>query len=282
MKKNLKFWVTLTAIAALALGSSGCTKLKARDNLNKGVQAFKAAKYQDAIGHFKESIELDPTYPVARVYLATAYRSQWVPGSSDKENLAFLQSAKSEFQKVLDGDKTNKIAIAQMASINFDEVQGINDPVAKEAKLDEAATWYKRQVEVDPNNAQAFYSLGVVAWMKWYPAFGKARADMGMKMEDKGPLKDAKKRAELRDRWLPTINGGLESLQKALNIDKEYDDAMAYMNLLTRERADLADNEAAYKADIAAADKWVDQALETKRVKAQRALNKPGGIKTDE
>jgi hypothetical protein len=54
------------------------------------------------------------------------------------------------------------------------------------------------------------------------------------------------------------------------------------MNLLTRERADLADNEAAYKADIAAADKWVDQALETKRVKAQRALNKPGGIKTDE
>ena len=38
----------------------------------------------------------------------------------------------------------------------------------------------------------------------------------------------------------PIIDEGMADLQKALDIDKEYDDAMAYMNLLIREKADLA------------------------------------------
>ena len=43
--------------------STGCEKLKARDHLNKGVQAFKSAKYTQAVEHFKEAVQLDPTSP---------------------------------------------------------------------------------------------------------------------------------------------------------------------------------------------------------------------------
>ena len=60
-------------------------------------------------------------------------------------------------------------------------------------------------------------------------------------------------------------------MQKALDIDPNYDDAMAYMNLLVREKADLDDSPDQYKADIETADKWVQKALDTKKAKAAKA-----------
>jgi hypothetical protein len=49
------------------------------------------------------------------------------------------------------------------------------------------------------------------------------------------------------------------------------------MNLLIRERADLADNEDDYKKDIATADTWVQKALDTKKMKAAKAASQAGG-----
>ena len=66
--------------------ASGCQKLKSRDQLNKGVQAFKNAQYADAVENFKTAVELDPTFPTARLYLATAYMQQYIPGAESPEN----------------------------------------------------------------------------------------------------------------------------------------------------------------------------------------------------
>jgi hypothetical protein len=68
--------------------------------------------------------------------------------------------------------------------------------------------------------------------------------------------------------------------QKALEIDKEYDDAMPNMNLLIRYRADLDDTPEEFKKDWDEADVWVQKTLATKKMKAER---KPvaGGITTD-
>jgi hypothetical protein len=76
---------------------------------------------------------------------------------------------------------------------------------------------------------------------------------------------------------MPVLNEGIKNLDRALEIDKEYDDAMAYENLLIRERADLLDTPEEYKKDIEIADNWVQKALQTKKIKAER---KPaaGGI----
>src|SRR6266567_6818837 len=101
-----------------------------------------------------------------------------------------------------------------------------------------------------------------------------------MRPEEPGPIKDKKVKEELKTQWLPTLNEGLKSLDRALEIDKEYDDAMAYENLLIRERADLDDDAAQYQKDIQLADDWVQKALQTKKIKAER---KPagGGITTE-
>lgn len=264
----------VAGVAVLALVSTGCEKLRARDQLNKGVQAFKNAKYNNAVDHFKQAVDLDPEFPTARLYLATAYMSQYIPGADSPDNLNNAKAAKEEFQRVLDKDPKNTIALASLASLHYNEAQG-NQPLdQKLAKLEEAREWYERLAKVDPSNKEAYYSLGVITWAKWYPELMAARNKLGMKPEDPGPLKDKKLKEELKAKWLPTINQGVENLKKSLEIDKEYDDAMAYMNLLIRERADLADTKEEYTKDIEDADNWVQRALETKKIKAERVTNK--------
>ena len=65
--------LTVLAVLLALFSTVGCNKLRARDQLNKGVQAYKNAKYEDAIEHFKNAVELDPSLINARLYLATAY-----------------------------------------------------------------------------------------------------------------------------------------------------------------------------------------------------------------
>jgi tetratricopeptide (TPR) repeat protein len=269
------------ALGSLALLSTGCEKLKARDNLNKGVQAFKSAKYNNAVEHFKEAVRLDPDFPTARLYLATAYMSQYIPGADSPENLQNAQAAEQEFLRVLEKDPQNALAVESLASLHYNQAQG-GTIEQKMKKLDEAAQWYTKLSQVDPNNKTAYYSLGVIVWAKWYPKLMEARNKLGMKPEDPGPIKDKKVKEELKAQWMETINKGIQNLEKALQIDPEYDEAMAYMNLLIRERADLADSPEIYKKDIEVADNWVQKALDTKKIKAERAAqNAAKGIKAE-
>lgn len=275
MNRKWTYLVAALVLGVVSVASSGCEKLRARDQLNKGVQAFKNAKYADAVENFKVAVQLDPTFATARLYLATAYMSQYIPGSDSEENLRYASAAKQNFQEVLDRDPKNAVALASMASLNYQEAGGISDLEKKFAKLDEARAWYEKLVQVDPNNKEAWYSMGVISWAKWYPALGAARAELGMKPEDPGPLKDKKKREELRAKYSATIEDGIKNLEHALSIDKNYDDAMAYLNLLNRERADLAETPDAYKQDIATADTWLQKALDTRKAKA--AAQAPAG-----
>jgi tetratricopeptide (TPR) repeat protein len=271
----------VAAIGSLALLSTGCEKLKARDNLNKGVQAFKSAKYNSAVEHFKEAVRLDPEFPTARLYLATAYMSQYIPGADSPENLQNAQAAEQEFLRVLERDPQNALAVESLASLHYNQAQG-GSIEQKTKKLDEAAQWYTKLSQVDPNNKTAYYSLGVITWAKWYPKLMEARSKLGMKPEDPGPIKDKKVKDELKAQWMDTINKGIQHLDRALQIDPEYDEAMAYMNLLIRERADLADSPDVYKKEIEVADNWVQKALDTKKIKAERAAqNAAKGIKAE-
>ncbi len=266
---NLKIALAVAALAAIAVMTSGCSKLQARDHLNKGVQAFTNAQYPEAVEHFKTAVELDPGFAAARLYLATAYMQQYIPGSESPENMKMAQAAYDNFQKVLEQEPNNTTAIASIASLNLNQ-----------KKWDEAKQWYEKWTAVE-QNADAYYSLGFIAWSKWYPAYGTARAGLGMKQEDPGPIKDKKVKEELKAKYGPIIESGLQSLDKALQINPEYDDAMAYENLLVRERADLADSKEEYEKQIKVADDWVQKALATKKIKAEKKSKTGGGIVAD-
>ena len=166
MKRTL---LAVTSLIVVALFSTGCDKLKSRDELNKGVAAFKNAKYTEAVEHFKTAVDLDGTNPNARLYLATAYMSQYIPGADSEENLQNARAAEQEFLKVLEKDPNNALAVESLASLHYNEAQGNQPLEQKFKKLDEAAEWYTKLSQVDPNNKTAYYSLGVITWAKWYP-----------------------------------------------------------------------------------------------------------------
>lgn len=270
-------FLAVASLSMLALFSTGCDKLKSRDELNKGVAAFKNAKYTDAVEHFKSAVDLDGSNPNARLYLATAYMSQYIPGAESPENLQNAKAANDQFLKVLEQDPKNTVAVTSLASLHYSEAQGSTGLDAKLKKLDEAKEWYEKLAQIDEKNKEAYYSLGVITWAKWYPQLATARAKLGMKPEDPGPIKDKKLKEELKAQYGPMVENGIKNLQKALDVDPQYDDAMAYMNLLIRERADLADTPEEYKKEVDIADNWVQKALETKKVKAERAMKKSAG-----
>ena len=81
------------ALAGMLLTMSGCDKLAARDQLNKGVEAFKSAHYEEAINHFQRATLLDPKLSVAKSYLASALAQNVVPGLLTPENLKTAQQS---------------------------------------------------------------------------------------------------------------------------------------------------------------------------------------------
>ena len=98
----------------------------------QGVSAFKSAQYPEAVEHFKKAVEYDPSFITARLYLATAYMQQWIPGAESPENTRMAQEAYDQFMKVLEQDPKNSNAVASVASIFLNE-----------KKLDDAQQWYR-------------------------------------------------------------------------------------------------------------------------------------------
>jgi hypothetical protein len=67
------------------------------------------------------------------------------------------------------------------------------------------------------------------------------------------------------------VQEGIDNLNKALQLRPDYDDAMAYLNLMYRERADIqCDDPAARAGDLKTADDWVDKTMAVKKAKAEK------------
>jgi tetratricopeptide (TPR) repeat protein len=261
----------LVAVGVLSVLSLGCQKqisfLKARNELNKGVQAFTAADYPTAVTRFTNALELDPSLTDAKAYRSYAYMNQFFPGSTEPENMKLAQQAIDGFEEVLEVDPNNMLAISSMASLYFNMKE-----------FDKAEEWHRRRIDlamsqepVDPTAADSYYTIGVIKWTDSYQPRMDARAEMGMQPNDPGPLKDAEQRQELAQVTVPTIESGLEALTKALEVNPDYADAMIYLNLLERERADFAESQEEYDEHIAKANEWVDKAMATKRRLAEES-----------
>jgi tetratricopeptide (TPR) repeat protein len=268
LSRTFKF-TGVALFGVLVLFTSGCAKLQSRDELNRGVQAYKNNHYAEAVKHFKQAVQLDPSNQTPQLYLATSYMVQWVPGADAPDNNKNLEMAKQEFDKVLQKDPSNSLALAMMASMAYNAA-GSGTPEQRAAALEEAKRWNLRRIEAYPKEAEPYYYLGVIDWAKAFTPIQTVRAEQRMKADDPGPIKDPKIRAQLKEKYGAAIDDGIANLQKCLTIDPENEDAMSYMNLLLRKKADLEDTVDAAKADIAQAEDWSNKSLDMKRKKASR------------
>jgi tetratricopeptide (TPR) repeat protein len=253
----------LGALLLLLAFTSGCSKLRARDQLNKGVQAYRNAQFQTAIVHFKNAVALDPTLLNARLYLATAYAQQYIPGGESADNVKIAQQAIDAFEDVLKMDPKNTTAMASVAQIYYNE-----------RKFDKAKEYQKQCMQIEPNNPVPYYWIGVLDWAICFPRAQQMRKDL--KIEYPKDPKDPsslppfpeKARAQLEEENSPLVAEGLDALVKAIQLKPNDFDTMSYLNLMYRQKADLERSASDREADLKQAEDWTNKAL---------ALRKGGG-----
>ena len=260
------------ALGGMALSMSGCKQLEARDQLNKGVDAYKSAHYEEAIGHFQRATQLDPSLPMAKSYLATALAQNVVPGLDTPDNMKTAQQAIAIFQEVLDKDPNDVNSLKQIAGIYFSV-----------KKYDEAKTWQKKVLAVDPKDAEAAYTVGVIDWTLAHLNALKELATANVNDDGEGNVKAPKKVLQaISEENAPLVSEGLEYLNQAVADRPNYDDAMTYLNLMYRRKADVDySNPGEVKADVAAAKDWTTKAMGTRKENEEKKNKGPGGITID-
>ena len=273
MNRIARFPVLAAAFLAMLTMVTGCSRLKARDQLNKGVAAYKNAKYEEAIGHFQTAVNLDPTLPMARLYLATAYAQQVVPDLKTPDNLKNANLAIQGFQGVLDKDPKDISSLKGIAGLYF-----------QIDEFDKAKEWQQKVLAVDPQDAEAAYTIGVIDWGVAHK--NQVQALTSANMQDAGDgnpkmPKDACKK--LADQNASLVAEGMQYLQKALDIRPNYDDAMSYMNLMYRQKANIeCGNEQARKEDIDQAVDWSHKSMGTRKANEEKKnAQTPGGVVMD-
>ena len=278
MNKNVKFYA-LAAVALALFSSVGCDKLRARDQLNKGVESYKNSHFEEAAQHFQKASELDPSLLNAHMYLAGAFVAQYVPGADTPDNNHMAEQAIEQYQKVLDSKPSRDQQVTAES--------GIAGLYYNLNKFDLSKQHYHHVSEIDPNNPEPYYSIGVMDWASSYKPRMDERNKMGMKPDENlNPKNKEQKKVcdELKTKNGPAIQEGIDSLNKAIELRPDYDDAMAYLNLMYREKGDVeCDDLAARAQDLKTADGWVDKTLAVKKAKAEKAAQAAqGGITVDQ
>ncbi len=272
MNGPARITVLAVGLAGMVFSLSGCNRLMARDQLNKGVDAYKSARYEEAIGHFQKATELDPSLPMAKTYLATALAQNVVPGLDTPDNLKTAQQAISIFQEVLAKDPTDVNSMKQIAGIYFSI-----------KKFPEAKEWQKKVLSVDPKDPEAAYTIGVIDWTLAHENTLKALVPAGVNDDGEGNVKAPKKiMQDIAQQNAPLVDEGLQYLNQAVQNRPNYDDAMAYLNLIYRRKADVDyGNNDAVKDDVAKAKEWSAKAMGTRKENERKKEKGPGGITMD-
>ena len=239
-------------------------QVQARDLLNQGVQAFKNGQYGEATQDFLHANQLDPKLLNARLYLATTYASQYIPGAPSEENAHMGRQAVEEFRGVLSIDPQNLSAIDGMGSMLF---QMAGEPFDPDLFL-ESKTSHEKHIHLRPQDPEPYYWIGVIDWTLAFRANGQLRARFNLSVRGKQLSDGAPLPPELRDEYAreygATIEEGIESLRHAIALRPDYDDAMAYLNLLYRRKADIVAGTAEREELLKTADDLIDRVKEIK------------------
>jgi len=263
------------AMLVLAAGLSGCNKLKARDLLNKGVAAFKEGQYDKAVDDFQKAKEADPDLMTARLYLATAYATQYIPGAPSDQNKRLGEQAVAEFKEILEKDPKNLSAVDGVGSILF---QMAGTPYKPEM-FEESKKYHQMHINYKPEDPEPYYWVGVIDWTLSFRGNGELRKTYNEKnlkkqVKETDPL-PASVRGEYATKYSTMIDEGITSLKKAIDLRPDYDDAMAYLNLLDRRKADAVDSESERSALLKEADDLVDKVKEVKQKRASQPTQSP-------
>ena len=265
-KLGLSIWV-LIAFAVTSFTAAFAQAPSAMEEMRAGALAYKFSDYAGAVEHFKAALAINPDLTQARLFLATAYAQQYIAGDESAANVAMAERAIDTFKQVLNDDPSELErykSVVPIASLSFNL-----------KRFDEAREYYGKAIELKPDEARNYFTIAVIDWSEAYNSRRKVRGELGL--TESAMISKPEACASLRAQSQQKVEDGIQRLQKALELQPDYDDAMGYMNLLYRERAEYeCDDPEARKADLKAADDWTDKAIAAKKATTEKtAAEKP-------
>ena len=229
------------------LDSTASENQAAQHELDEGIEAYRNATYAEAISHFQKATDLAPCMIAARRYLATAQAQNVVPALSTPDNLKTAQQAIANFQLVLAQDLHDINSLKQVAGIYFNT-----------NRLDQAREWQKKVLTEDSHAPEAAYTIGVIDWTKAHVNALNALKTIGLMDDGEGNSQAPPEiLSAIRAQNSALIAEAMQYLTQAIADRPNYADAMAYLNLVYRRKADTDyDNPALRVEDVATAKEW--------------------------
>jgi len=257
-------------VLTVALVLTGCDKIRSKQELKKGNEFFKASQYDAALAAYQQALKLDPGQTKIYKNIGLAYMGLYQPGSKhpkDLENAAHAIEYLDKYVQAYPQDKKAREFLVSMylATDRYDDaikfyqemlksdprdskaMNSIAQMYFKKGDFDTAVVWLKKRLEVEGNNPEVYYMIGVQAW------------DRSYNFPDLPP-----------DQRTKIVDEGLQALNKAVEIKPDYFEAISYINLLYREKAKMETDPAKKKEYTDTADKYLAQALELRK-KAKEA-----------
>ncbi|MGA8087177.1 MAG: tetratricopeptide repeat protein [Terracidiphilus sp.] len=251
------------------LGTSASDNPAAREEMNAGVDSYKAARYSEAISHFQKATELAPCLTMARSYLGTAQAQNVIPGLVTPDNLKISEQAIANFQIVLTQAPHDVNSLKQVAGIYFSV-----------KRLDDAREWQKKVLVEDPRDPEAAYTIGVIDWTQAHQNAIASLAEAGMQDDGMGDTKAPPEVLEkIKQQNSALVAEALQYLTQAVEIRPNYDDAMSFINLVYRRKADIDYNNPALRdQDIVQAKEWSRKAMLTRKENEERKSAAPAPL----
>ncbi|HET9166206.1 MAG TPA: tetratricopeptide repeat protein [Candidatus Angelobacter sp.] len=235
------------------------TKAAARNEVDEGVQAFRQAHYEDAIARFEQAVANDPDLVVARMYLAATYLQVFQPGLDTPENVVLATRALEQYSEIL---RSNPSDVESLKGLAYLKLQ-LNE-------FDEAKQAYAKAIALNPADPDLLYAAAVANWSNANDGIAAEKAKLDAETEYSLIVSDAC--PDVRTRFLPDIDGAIAMLNKAISVRKDFVDAMAYMNVLYRLRAEVeCGSKKNFKADIKQSNEWSDRAAAARKKQAEAA-----------
>ena len=255
------FFASILIVSALGLARAQ-TPASATEFMNRGIEAFKAGQYAAAATAFNQALAADPK-PLTHLYLGIAYAAQVVPQVNTFANEKLANAALDQFRTVLEAQPDNKAALEQEAQL-FRNIGRLADAKAAE----------RRALPLDPENPMVPYTIGVLDWQEAYRNTNTALAREHLKDDGAGNArKSAALCANLQTQNTALVKDGIANLTKAIDLNPDYADAMTYLSLTYRRRADLhCFDPVSIKADLDLAEIWANrlQGVRARNSKAAR------------
>jgi TonB family protein len=182
---------------------------------------------------------------------------QYRPNELAQENLKLANEAYTNFKSQLDSNPNDAATVEKLGILLF-QMAGFPFDLAK---FEESKKYYQRQIALLPNDPDPYFMVGCIDWTLAFRAYAEMRSSnntehLGSRVRDSDTL-PSPLRIDYASRYAPTVNEGIENVEKALSLSPDDRDALAFLSLLYRRKADMVESETERTALLKQADDLV-------------------------